>query len=332
MVELTSVADDEVVLFDGSACLRHGELASDTAYVFGGVAVTTLPAPGELLCRFATANDVHFGETVCGLVAGTDMGPVFSVGSDDEPYPEVMNAAVVAEMAAIDPAVVVVKGDLTANGSAAEYERFLEVYHGAFGARLHHVRGNHDSYHGTAFADWATQEVAVPGVRLAIVDTARLAQVNGSFDAEQAEWLDELASRAGEPVLVFGHHHVWNPARHLRSDGYFGLRPDDSERLVEVFRRRPNLRGYFAGHTHRNHVERLEGLPGVPFAEVACVKDYPGAWAEYRVFDRGILQIMRRASSPEAVAWSEQTRHMYNDTYAEYAFGALEDRCFPITL
>ena len=28
--------------------------------------------------------------------------------------------------------------------------------------------------------------------------------------------------------------------------------------------------------------------------EVACVKDYPGAWAEYRVYDGGYTQIVRR--------------------------------------
>jgi hypothetical protein len=64
--------------------------------------------------------------------------------------------------------------------------------------------------------------------------------------------------------------------------------------------------------------------------EVACVKDYPGAWAEYRVHEGAILQIVHRTSSPDALAWTEQTRHMYAGMYHDYAFGSLADRCFAI--
>jgi hypothetical protein len=64
--------------------------------------------------------------------------------------------------------------------------------------------------------------------------------------------------------------------------------------------------------------------------EVACVKDYPGTWAEYRVHEGGILQIHRRISTPEALVWSEKTRGMYAGTYHQYAFGGLADRCFVI--
>jgi hypothetical protein len=64
--------------------------------------------------------------------------------------------------------------------------------------------------------------------------------------------------------------------------------------------------------------------------EVACVKDYPGAWAEYRVFEGGILQVFHRISSPEALEWSQLTRQMYDGRYFDYAFGGLDDRCFAI--
>jgi hypothetical protein len=77
-------------------------------------------------------------------------------------------------------------------------------------------------------------------------------------------------------------------------------------------------------------VRRFEATGTVPFVEVACVKDYPGAWAEYRVHEGGILQIHRRISTPEALAWTEKTRHMYAGLYRDYAFGELADRCFPI--
>ncbi|HKY14377.1 MAG TPA: metallophosphoesterase [Microthrixaceae bacterium] len=328
-MELTTVADDEVVLFDGNRLVSHSGLEPDTVHHLDGVEARTLPRPGDLLSRFCTTNDVHFGETVCGVIEGSDAGPVFSVPPGAEPYPEVMNRGAVAEIAAVGPDAVVVKGDLTAMGTRAEYDRFVEVYQGAFGDRLWHVRGNHDAYHGEVFADWPTQEIDLPGVRLAILDTSRGRQVNGSLSADQLEWLDELGARADRPVLVFGHHHIWNPARDPRIDSFFGLRPDDSEALLAVFARRPRLRGYFAGHTHRN---QRQMIGGIPFVEVACVKDFPGTWAEYRVFDGGILQIFRRIGTADALDWSEQTRHMYAGGYEPYAFGDLDDRSFLIPI
>ena len=38
----------------------------------------------------------------------------------------------------------------------------------------------------------------------------------------------------------------------------------------------------------------------------------------------------RRISSPEALDWTERTRAMFGGLYPQYAFGALEDRCFLI--
>jgi len=329
-VEVTTVADDEIVLFEGGRLRSHTGLQPGHTYEFGGVEVRTLVPPGELLGRIATVNDVHFGETECGVVAGTDIGPTFESAPGAEPYPELMNRGAIAEIDALDPAVVVVKGDLTSSGTVDEYSQFLDAYGGAFGERLVHVRGNHDAYHGQTFADIPTQEVVVPGATLAVLDTARLHQVNGSLSAAQLDWLDELAARTDTPVMVFGHHHAWHPELDARRDDFFGIHPDDSEALFEVFARRPNLIGYFAGHTHRNRRVHVEEAGGAPFVEVACVKDFPGAVAEYRIYDGGVAQIFRRISAPDALAWSEQTRQMYDGGYGAYAFGRLHERCFSL--
>ena len=37
----------------------------------------------------------------------------------------------------------------------------------------------------------------------------------------------------------------------------------------------------------------------MPFAEIACTKDYPGAWAEYRVYEGGYTQMVRRVTSTQ---------------------------------
>jgi 3',5'-cyclic-AMP phosphodiesterase len=327
--ELTTVADDEAVIHDGTAVHTFDELPSDTVLRLDGHEFRTLPRRGERLATFATVNDVHFGETVCGHIDGLEGFATYSVGPDEEPYPELMNAGAVSEMSAVDPDLVVAKGDLTSNGTESEYQRFLDVYGTAFGARLLHVRGNHESYHGLQCASWPMQERHLPGVTVALLDTSRDGRANGDLSAEQLEWLDELASRADRPVLVFGHHPIWNHEEEPRSDSTFGLVPAATEGLDEVFARRPRLVAYFAGHTHRNRVVRLP-VSGSPSVEVACVKDYPGTWAEYRVHEGSILQVHRRISTPAALDWTERTRHMFGGAYQQYALGALDERCFAL--
>jgi Icc protein len=329
--ELTTVADDEIVIFDGHDVRHYVELAPQTEYEFDGFETRTLPRPpGELLCTFATVNDVHFGEQECGVIGGVAMNPdeVFTSAPGEPPYPETMNRAAIAEIAALDPAAVVVKGDLTGAGTDEEYAAFLAAYEPAFGDRLHHVRGNHDAYHGQTFADFSMQEITLDGATLALIDTTIPRAASGQVTSDQLEWLDELASRSEGPVVVFGHHHVWAPGSRSRPENYFGISPDDSERLVEVFIRRPNLVGYFAGHTHRNRARRFPPTGERPWVEVSAVKDYPGAWAEYRVYDGGIMQVFRRISAPEALAWTERTRGMFGGLYPQYSFGEMDDRCF----
>jgi predicted phosphodiesterase len=327
-MDLTTVADDHAVVFDGGVERRYDELRPGTEYELDGHAFRTFAPEGELLCRFATVNDVHFGETVCGVLDGFPDGPVFSSLEGEPPYPQTMNRGAVAEIAAIDPAAVVVKGDLTSNGTRAEYQEFLDLYGPAFGPDLHHVRGNHDAYYGQTFADAAPFVVDLPGVRLAVIDTTIPRSASGQVTADTATWVGDMASEADRPVLVFGHHHIWNPDSRTRSPSYFGIAPDDSERLVDVVAASPGVLGYFAGHTHRNRVVCTTRSPGVVWVEVACVKDYPGGWAEYRVFEGGVLQVFHRIASPDALEWSERTKAMYGGAYHDYAFGRLDERCF----
>ena len=95
--------------------------------------------------------------------------------------------------------------------------------------------------------------------------------------------------------------------------------------------RRTAFAAYTAGHTHRHRVRHMPC--GIPSIEIGCVKDFPGTWAEYRVYEGGIIQVVHRISAPEALAWSERCRHLYSDfgiDYESYALGRLEDRCLSI--
>jgi predicted phosphodiesterase len=333
-MELTTLAPDEAVFYDGAEPTHVIDLEPDTDQDIDGLPpFRTLPEPpGERLTTFATVNDVHFGETVCGVIGGdNDPGPFFSVEPGETPYPETMNRGAVAEIDALGPELVVVKGDLTSNAAKPELDAFEACYLSAFADRLLYVRGNHESYHGVTYAAVPFQKRVLPGVIVALIDTSLPSVEYGGVSADQLAWLDALGTDADRPVLVMGHHHVWSPESRIRPERYFGINPDDSERLVDVFARRAQLRGYFAGHTHRNRVRRFPATGDRPWVEVSCVKDYPGAWAEYRVYEGGIVQVFRRISSPDALAWSERTKDMYSGTYHDYALGRVEDRNFVLT-
>ena len=325
-VDVTTVADDGAVLHEGARVVRLDDLEPDTGYELEGVAFRTLlRPPGERLATVATVNDLHFGETVCGVMAGIDLGPPMRTEPGEPPYPETMNRAAAAEIAACEPDAVVAKGDLTTSATSEEFAAFVDCYGSVLGDRLYWVRGNHDAREGGPVDVRPVAEVVLPGVVLALLDTAVVGRAGGALSRDQLEWLDELGERADRPVLVFGHHPLADAARDS-----FGLAPPDSEGLVGVVARRPALLGYFAGHTHRNRVRHVDATGGIPWVEVSATKDFPGGWAEYRVFEGGVLQVFHRISTPEALAWSERTRAMFGGLYPAYSFGALEERCFAV--
>lgn len=335
-MDVTTVADDLVVIHDGLDVRRYDGLAPETEHELDGVSVRTLPRPdGELLCRFATVNDVHFGEVEAGRIDDLTEGPIRRADPGAEPYPEVMNRAAAAEMDAVDPSAVIVKGDLSVDGEPAEWDAFEACYREPFGHRLHVVRGNHDAYrHQAEYA--GDQRIDLPGVTVALLDTAIPGATTGTITTEQIDWLDELCASADRPVFVMGHHQQWigSGADAKRSDDYFGLHPDASDALDALASHRHGIVAYAAGHTHRHRVRAMI-RSGVPSIEIGCTKDFPGTWAEYRVYEGGIMQVVHRMSTPEALAWSESCRGLYSDfgiDYETYALGTLADRCFNISV
>ncbi|MGH9103291.1 MAG: metallophosphoesterase family protein, partial [Acidimicrobiales bacterium] len=275
-------------------------------------------------------NDLHFGEISCGATDDPDVGPVLSAGPGERPYPVTMNEAAAGEIAGAAPDLVLAKGDLTDGGRPEEMSAFLDCYAGAFGERLAWVRGNHDVSPGARVDGPDVLERWLPGLVVAALDTTSPGEAGGRVRPDQLDWLDELAARADRPVLVAGHHQPRAPGSPIGPRPYFGIDPASSEALVELVARRPSILAYVCGHTHRNRVRRFERAGEVPWIEVSCVKDFPGSWAEYRVFEGGLLQVHRRISTPEALAWSERCRQMVFGLYAGYALGSLEDRCLAI--
>jgi Icc protein len=324
-VELTTVTDTEAVLHDGLRVVRVEGLRPAKEHTVEGVTFRTLPKPaGVLLATVVTVSDLHIGETECGRYDGVNLGPPLVAEPGEPPYPETMARAAAAEIAAIGPDVVIAKGDLTSQGAGAELKTFLDIFDGL---PLHWAYGNHDvSSRSELGVRPATELITAAGARVALIDTAVPAEAGGRVTEEQLDWLDELGADVATPVLVMGHHPLYDHAAFTA-----GINAEDSERLVELFARRPALVGYFAGHSHRNSVRRLPATGDVPWAEVGATKDYPGVWAEYRIYEGAVMQVVHRISSPEALAWTDRTRSMFGGLYPSYSFGSIEDRCFYVT-
>jgi 3',5'-cyclic-AMP phosphodiesterase len=302
------------------------------------VTARTLAQPsGPLRSVFATINDVHFGELAAGQIDDLTIGPIRRAEPGSDPYPEVMNRGAADDIEAIRPDALVVKGDLSLDGTPEEWAAFERCYRDPFGDRLHVVRGNHDGYRFQS--EYASdQRIDLAGVTIALLDTVIPGSTTGDVTAEQADWLDTLAADTTQPVIVMGHHQQWIagpdavPGEAKRSDDYFGLHPDGSDRLDEVCARRTAIVAYTCGHTHRHRVRTMTASR-IPSVEIGCTKDFPGTWAEYRVHDDAIMQVVHRISAPAALAWSESCRGLYADfdiDYESYALGTLEDRCFLI--
>ena len=235
-----------------------------------------------------------------------------------------MNDAVVDEMLALDPDAVVVKGDLTDSGRPEEYEAFLRCY-SRLGARMHHVRGNHDAMRDPELARQdAPYAVTLDGVVLAVLDTTVPGRCGGALPAAAAPTGSTTwPGSTSEPVLVFAHHPVWNP------DLDYALVPDDATALRDLIARRENIVGYLAGHTHTNRVLRDDATRR---GAVRRGRVRQGLSRRVgRVPDpRGRLHAgdapRRRARRPGRGRSSART--MIQGWYRDLVLGTIDDRCF----
>ena len=125
---------------------------------------------------------------------------------------------------------------------------------------------------------------ARPASAIALIDTVGAEPGRRhAVDDDQIDWLDALAATATDPVVVMGHHPQCARRRRRRPrlladaererGARRAVRPSPGDRRLHR-RAHPSPPGARAGG-------------GVPSIEVGCVKDFPGTWAEYQVYDGG---------------------------------------------
>ena len=345
LVRVTGLAPGREYRIDIAAA---GAPSPEPGRYFSGVARTLSAPRGRLVARFATLNDLHFGEPRFGGTLLPDGGygdeapgyPVVRETEGDVPYWRVMNDDALAEINDAGVDAVIIKGDVANRGRRAEFEIAARTFAG-FKPPWHAFLGNHD-YYGlgdeAGFVDGYTvlgqprlpRTIELGGWRLVLVDTVDPGHHSGVFPDDRLRWLANALEEAREqPTLVVMHHQPVPPEHAGSYPNTIGISPAHSTRLFELLGRHPQVKAVLIGHTHRNRVRRCVASGSLPFVEVNCVKDYPGGFAVYELYDDGtVRQEVRRTSSARALAHSTRCRDFFGGRYRDFALGSIADRCW----
>lgn len=207
-----------------------------------------------MTCFIVQMSDLHL-RTPGQLAAG---------GLDTAPY--LRRAVQTVLRLPQPPAAVVITGDLTDFGSAAEYALLAELI-----APLHMpvylLAGNHDDSaqlrRSFAHQPWMAGEgpldyaVAVGPLRLLVLDTSVPGQEHGLLRPAQLDWLaQEMARHRHQSVIVAMHHPPFQTL--IPGMDRIGLAEGGPalERLLAGY---PNVERVICGHVHRPVQRRFGG-------------------------------------------------------------------------
>jgi predicted phosphodiesterase len=318
---------------DGVGAAVVDRLEVDTAYtvaIDGRPAATlrTLPAPpGRFLGRFATVSDLHVGET------GFGRAPRLHLSTDAaDAHPVVCLRAALTELRDWGAEAVVVKGDLTHDSRAAEYDLAGRLL-ASCGLPLWVIPGNHDGgnhRHDDGGVHLARHQIVLhedtiavelAGLQVVLANTVHPGREHGFAPLDDTH-LFELLGRGLPTLLVLHHQLMTTPFPYYLPPGIYG--PAANRLLERIVAANPATM-VTTGHTHR-HRRRRHGP--VVISEVGSTKDHPGTWGGYLVYEGGIVQTVRRIMDAEALAWTERTRRSALGAWGRWSPGRLTDRCF----
>lgn len=179
----------------------------------------------------------------------------------------------VAHVAAMEPLpdLVLLTGDLTERGSAAEYALVADAL-APLTMPVHAVPGNHDDSKRARSALGRYMPVAhdapenaccyhfeFQGLHCVALDTAVPGRSHGALGAQQLAWLERtLQDCSGQPVLIFMHHPPL-PTGIEAMDACSLL--EGGERLAALIHAHRQVQGLLCGHLHRAVQMQFGGVP-----------------------------------------------------------------------
>jgi predicted phosphodiesterase len=295
---------------------------------------TLRPPPGAELCRVATVSDLHLGIRAFGFLATIVERPWPAVQ-----HPERCARAAITEAAAWGASLLVVKGDVTQDGTRQQWADAGRVL-GASPIPTVLIPGNHDRGPKRSVEPWvAAHDVGLrmvrgvesfdhQGLRLVLADSTLPARHGGRTSHLLDDLADALSTSRGGPsgALLTLHHQLqrtpwpegWPP----------GVAPWQALPLLQMVLATRRSTFITTGHTHRHRRHRHGPLT---ITQVGSTKDFPGVWAGYAVHEGGIRQVVRRVSAPDAMIWTERTREAVNGAWPWIGAGHRNYRCMSVT-
>jgi 3',5'-cyclic AMP phosphodiesterase CpdA len=175
-------------------------------------------------------------------------------------------AATVREMA-LEPAAILLTGDLTDAGDAASYEHLRELVAEELepiGCPVLPVVGNHDhrgSFHAAYLGSGLTDDdpyhytCDVGTTRIMMLDSYHAGHITGLLGDEQLAWLDAELAVAGGRTCVLALHHPSVPRGVPRADDYLLADRDEFAAVVA----RHDVAVILCGHSHVSTVAAFAG-------------------------------------------------------------------------
>ena len=169
------------------------------------------------------------------------------------------------------PQALVLTGDLTDFGRAAEYEHLARLVAplASSGMPMYLLPGNHDdraqlrrsfkdhSYLGDGEFVQYSVVVGGQGLRLVALDTVEHGAPHGRLCARRLQWLsDTLDAHQGEPKVIAMHHPPFDTLiGHMDRIGLL----EGAGALAEILAAHPTVERVVCGHLHRTIYTRLGG-------------------------------------------------------------------------
>ncbi|MFZ4517288.1 MAG: metallophosphoesterase family protein [Microthrixaceae bacterium] len=293
---------------------------------------TLFRPPGEELFRFATVNDLHLGRGEDGM-----HGKLRAVDLEAAHHPYVAARDAVAEAIDWGAELLVVKGDIVDETRDHTWELTAKVFTDV-PVPVRMLPGNHDTglrrhfapeegaaRHGLVLTR-GVEHLDVPGLRVVLMESGLDGNGWGRVARHAREVADLVAGAPGGTGTFVATHHQ---AQRFRVPLYWphGIPGPDARSFARTVAGTGRGVLVSSGHTHRN---RRRTVGGLTWTEVGATNHFPGVWAGYRVFEGGILQTVRRITSPETLAWTDETRDVLRGVWALWATGTLWDRCFSL--
>ena len=167
------------------------------------------------------------------------------------------------------PHALVLTGDLTDFGRAAEYEHLAEMLI-PLSMPLYLLPGNHDeraqlrrsfAHHGyLGDGEFVQYDVSLGGhgLRLVALDTVEPGAPHGRLCTKRLQWLaDALDRHRGEPVVIAMHHPPFETLiGHMDRIGLL----QGADELAEMLAAHPSVERVICGHLHRTIYSRVGGV------------------------------------------------------------------------